>query len=78
MGYVYPLLKTHKLTPDQILKCTVDEIPIRLVQAAGNTYLSRITAMLEEILNPISIKYCKMYIPEYCKDSKSYLETLRK
>ena len=33
MGHVYPLLKTHKLTPEQVLQCTVEDIPIRLVQA---------------------------------------------
>ena len=44
--------------------------------AAGDTYLSRITALLEEILQPISIRYCSSVINEYCKDSKSYLTKL--
>lgn len=77
-GYVYPLLKTHKLKKDQLTLCSIDQIPIRLVQAVGNTYLSRITAFLEEVLQPISIRYCQSGINEYCKDSKSYTEKLKK
>ncbi len=78
LSYVYPLLKTHKLTPQAVEACAMEEIPVRLVQAAGNTFMSRITAMLEEILHPISKKYCSTGINEYCKDSKSYMEILGK
>ena len=42
----------------------------------GNSYLSRVTACLEEILNPISLKYCRQKVDEFCRDSKSYLEAL--
>ena len=34
--------------------------------------------MLNEILGPISIKYCRSGVNEYCKDSSSYLEELNK
>ena len=76
-GYIYPLWKTHKLSPNQLKDCDITDIPIRIVQAAGNTYLSRITAMLNLILDPISRKYCKIKLNEYCKDSKNYLEDLK-
>ena len=52
----------------------VKEIPIRLVQSAGDTFLSRITSMLNYFLNPISTRYCNTNIKEYCKDSGSYLK----
>ena len=47
------------------------------MQAAGHSYLSRITAFLDEILSPISMKYCQLTINEYCRrDTKSYINTL--
>ena len=76
-GYIYPLWKTHKLTPETLKKCNINDIPTRIVQAAGNTYLSRFTALLNHLLEPISIRYCKFKINDYCKDSKSYLEDLK-
>ena len=78
LGYVYPLFKTHKLNPEAVQNCKIDEIPIRLVQSAGHTYLSRITSMLNEILSPISISYCRTIIDEYCRDSADYIDTLFK
>ena len=72
---IYPLWKTHKITPDNLKTCCID-IPTRIVQAAGNTYLSRLTAVLNLILEPISVRNCRNGINEYCKDSKSYLENL--
>ena len=33
--------------------------------------------MLNLILDPISRKYCKIKLNEYCKDSKNYLEDLK-
>ena len=76
-GFIYPLWKTHKLSPERLKQCNITEIPIRVVQSAGNTYLCRFTAFLNHILDQISIKYCKSKIYEYCKDSKSYLEDLK-
>ena len=75
-GFIYPLWKTHKLSPEELRHCNITEIPIRVVQAAGNTYLCRYTAFLNHILDVISIRYCKFKVNEYCKDSKSYLEDL--
>ena len=75
-GYVYPLLKTHKLKPEEVDQCNVQDIPVRLVQSAGHTFLSRITAMINVVLNPISVAYCKTVTNEYCKDSASYMEHL--
>ena len=75
-GYVYPLFKSHKLTEETLNKCSINEIPTRLVQAAGNTYLWRFTAFLEEIFRPISHKYCKLGLNEYCQDSKNYIMDL--
>ena len=76
-GYIYPLWKTHKLTPETLKNCNLNDIPTRTVQAAGNTYLCRFTALLNHLLEPISIRYCKFKINEYCRDSKSYLEDLK-
>ena len=72
-GYAYPLFKTHKLTPDALNNVSVFDIPIRLLQSAGNITTSKITAFLEHIFQPISIKFCQFKINEYCRDSKQYL-----
>ena len=78
LGYVYALIKTHKMKPEDLTNCKFNEIPVRLVQAAGRTYLGRVTALLELLLQPISVKYSKYLVEEYCKDSKSYTEDLNK
>ena len=76
-GYLYPLFKTHKIDCEKLNNISIEDIPLRLVIAAGNTYLSKITVFLETILNPISVDYCKHGINEYCKDSSHYIEELR-
>ena len=76
-GYVYPLWKTHKLSPRQLKESNFNDVPIRIVQAARNTYLNRITAFLKIMLDPLSIKYCKFKLNEYFKDSKSHFEDLK-
>ena len=78
LGYVYPLFKTHKLQPEEIENCRIEEIPIRLVQSVGHSFLSRITSMLNIILSPISSIYCKTGINEFCKDSKDYTDEIYK
>ena len=75
-GYVYPLLKTHKIEKEELPNCELKDIPIRLVQAVGNTFLSKTTALLEELMKPISVAYCKDIVNEYCKDSLSYIQKL--
>nr|CAB3263301.1 uncharacterized protein LOC108950347 [Phallusia mammillata] len=77
-AYVYPLFKTHKLTPEQLRTCSIDRIPIRLLQSAGNTFCSRYTALLEHILKPISQRYCSCKVNEFCQDSQHYLKELIK
>ena len=37
--FIYPLWKTHKLSPERINEFNLTEIPIRVVQSAENTYL---------------------------------------
>ena len=76
-GYIYPLRKTRKLSPEQFNECDINDIPVRIVQAAVNTYLSRITVMLNLVLDPVSRIYCEFKLNEYFKDSKSYLEDLK-
>ena len=76
-GYIYPLWKTHKMSPEKLKECAINDIPVRIVQAAGNTYLSRITAMLNSLLDPVSKQYCQFRLNEYCKDSSNYLEDLK-
>ena len=76
LAYAYPLFKTHKLASNMLTTTSVFDIPTRLLQSAGNITTTRITAFIESILNPISTKFCKHKINEYCRDSKSYLEDL--
>jgi len=45
-AYAYPLFKTHKLTPENLLEVDIKEIPVRLLQSAGTISTSRITALL--------------------------------
>ena len=77
-GYVYPLFKTHKLAKAEIITTGIQHIPTRLVQATGDTYLSRITAFIEEIIKPVSQEYCTKIVNEYCRDSKHYITDLMK
>ena len=51
------------------------EIPVRIVNSVSNVTTSRCTAMLEEMLKPVSIAYCA---DEYTRDSAHYLESLIK
>ena len=75
-GYTYPLFKTHKLNVEQVMETNIKEIPVRLVQSSGNSFLSRITALLEFLLKPVSKLYCSKGVNEYCKDSEHYLKDL--
>ena len=77
-GYVYPLFKTHKYQEKELEYMNIENIQTRLVQSAGDTFLSKITSFLEYLLKPISVDYCKTTINEYCRDSKNYLEDLMK
>ena len=45
-----------------------------MIWATSNTFLSRITTMLQNLIKNVSINYCKTEINEYCKDSDQYLE----
>ena len=49
LGYAYPLFKTHKLQPDNLKTISIFDIPVRLLQSAGNITTSKITAFLEHI-----------------------------
>ena len=75
-AYAYPLFKTHKLTPENLLNVDIKEIPVRLLQSAGNISTSRITAFLEFILKPISAEFCKNCPNEFCQDSRQYIGDL--
>ena len=70
----YSLWKTQKITPDIMKICSIQDFSTKTVQTAEKTYLSKL--MLNFILEPVSVRYCKIVIIEYCKDSKSYLEDL--
>jgi len=45
-AYAYPLFKTHKLTPENLWNVDIKDIPVRLLQSAGNTSTSGITGFL--------------------------------
>ena len=72
-GYSYPLFKTHKLSQENIQNTQAQNIPVRIVSAISNITTSRCTTMLESLLKPISIDYCKT---EYTRDSSHYLQSL--
>ena len=75
-AYVYPLFKTHKLTPENVLNVDIKEIPVCLLQSAGNISTSRITDFLEFILKPIRAEFCKNCPNEFCPDSRQYIGDL--
>ena len=76
-AYAYPLFKTHKISPNDLLDISVFGIPVRLLQSAGFITTSRFTAYLEFLLQPISAAFCKYKFDEFCRDSKQYLEELQ-
>ena len=72
--YVYPLLKAHKLTLDELKNVKPDEvslkIPARLVVGMSSCQMSRVQAWLEGFLTPLSRLYGDF---EYTKDSTDIL-----
>ena len=74
-AYAYPLFKSHKLT-EVLRKTHVTEMPVKLLQSAGQFTPSRVTAMIKYILEPVTNKYCGERINKECRDSKHYLENL--
>ena len=59
-----------------MLHTEVGDIPVRLLQSAGNIPTSRITAFLEVLLKPISVQCCSGSPNEFYKDSRHYIEDL--
>ena len=59
--YIYPLFKAHKLTLDELINVSPDEvnlkIPSRLVVGMGSCQLSRVQIWLEKFLSPLSVSY---------------------
>jgi len=55
---------------------SIKDIPVRLLQSAGNISTSQITAFLELILKPISTDFCKNCPDEFCQDSRQYIGDL--
>ena len=74
-AYAYPLFKTHKLDIEALKSTSVDciDIPIRLLQSAGNITTTKITAFLESVLNPISIRFCNYKLRNTAKTAKRIL-----
>ena len=72
--YVYPLLKAHKLSIEELKNVKPDEvsqkIPARLVVGMSCCQMSRVQAWLEAFLTPLSKLYGKF---EYTKDSTDIL-----
>jgi len=48
----------HKLSAEELLHAEVADIPVRLLQSAGNIPKSCITAFPKVLLKPISVQYC--------------------
>ena len=59
-----------------LLNVDIKEIPVRLLQSAGNISTSHITAFLELILKPISTDFCRNRLYEFCQDSRQYIVDL--
>ena len=76
LANAYPLFKTLKLTEEVLHRTHVTEIPVRLLQFTGQITTSRVTAMIESILESVAKKYCQEHINEFCRDSEHYLEEL--
>ena len=68
----YPLFKTHKLSPENLLNVDIKDIPVHLLKSAGNISTSQITTFLELILKLISTDFCKNCPDEFCQDSRQY------
>ena len=68
-AYAYPLFKTHKLTPENLLNVDIKEIPVCALQSAGNISTSRITAFLS-VQN-----FAKTARTNFVKTAVSTLET---
>ena len=60
---------THKLLPNYLLNAQITDIPVRLLQSAGNIPTSRFTAITEYILYFIAVKYSQYGVNKYCRDS---------
>ena len=77
--YVYPLLKAHKLSIDELCNVKPDEvhhkIPARLVVGMSSCQMSRVQSWLEGFLTPLSKIYGKF---EYTKDSTDILINFEK
>ena len=72
--YVYPLFKAHKITLEDLLKVSAEnvatEIPSRLVVGMACCQMFRIQCWLEGFLTPLAIHYGSF---EYIKDSSDML-----
>jgi len=75
-GYAYFFFKTHELQPDMLKNVLVFDILVHLLQLAEDITTSNITALLEHIFQPISVKFCNTEVDEYCRDSIQYLQEL--
>jgi len=54
----------------------IKEIPVRLLQSAGNISTSKITAFLQFKLKPISADFCKNGPGEFYQDSRQFIGDL--
>jgi len=61
---------------DNLLNVDIKDIPVRLLQSAGNISTSRIIAFLEVKLKRISTEFCKSCPDEFCRDSRQCIEDL--
>jgi len=62
------------MNPDNLLNVDIKDIPVRLLQSAGN--INTITDFLELALKPISADFFRNCPDEFCQDSGQYIEDL--
>jgi len=64
------------MTPENLLNVDIKDIPVHLLQYAGNISISRITAFLKLIFKPTSADFCKNCPYEFCQDRRQYIGDL--
>ena len=71
----FPALQDTQLIPDNLLNVDFEDIPVCLLQSAGNISTSRIIAFLEFILNLSAQTFVKITPMSFVKLSVNTLET---
>ena len=73
-GYAYPLFKTHKLQPDNSKTISISIFSTFLFDFYNPQEILPLPKLLLFsrllIFQSVSVKFCKSFVNEYCRDSK--------